>query len=418
MKIVRLFERREVPIDHDLWEQLRAEPGFWELVGQKRIRVTHRGANDVSLAGAGYVGRAVVGGIAIDIAPKIPGALAPLLAHASGGAFRIDPLSSPTSAAGDLLAVLAREFVSAVEAYVERGRDWAYTTLSEAGPLGGGRLDIVRTMRLRARGAPHLLAFRRQVQTRDVPLNRVVAAALGEVEELRGLSALGDECLARARGLAWLFDDVGVSVTRFAERGQLAALAQELLAQLPRGSDSDLLALAGLLLDRQGVGPADTQERLAPRAWFLSLERLFEHAVRSTCHGVLDRSVTLVRGEQLSPRITSLFGSYTANPDLVLFRAGRARIVGDVKYKELETGPLAPDLYQLLVHAAAFTAPEALLVYPGSSFRRIDLGKSVTGCRVWVFELCLGSFDSSIRGMISALASALGLDPLSPERAT
>jgi len=54
-----------------------------------------------------------------------------------------------------------KAFLAAVQDYTGRGRDWQYDERDDTGSTIAGRLNIRRTIDLRARGQRHLAAFHR-----------------------------------------------------------------------------------------------------------------------------------------------------------------------------------------------------------------------------------------------------------------
>ena len=92
------------------------------------------------------------------------------------------------------------------------------------------------------------------------------------------------------------------------------------------------------------------------------------------------------------------------NPDLVLTRhAELTRIVGDVKYKNLNGRPAASDLYQLLAHATSLRSKTAFLVYPSDNFTHTHLGVSATGVSVDVFTVDVRDLDGAVERVTAAL---------------
>jgi 5-methylcytosine-specific restriction endonuclease McrBC regulatory subunit McrC len=130
-------------------------------------------------------------------------------------------------------------------------------------------------------------------------------------------------------------------------------------------------------------------------SWFLNLEVLFERAIRQRLGAITASTVSVNKG---SPSTTPVFdqtSSLIANPDLIL-TSPDAVIVGDVKYKNW-TGTAAPsDIYQLLVHAAAFDAGTAFLIYPSDHFEAKNLTLAATGSTVWLFAMDVRKTDASL----------------------
>jgi 5-methylcytosine-specific restriction endonuclease McrBC regulatory subunit McrC len=102
-------------------------------------------------------------------------------------------------------------------------------------------------------------------------------------------------------------------------------------------------------------------------------------------------------------------GRYTANPDLVISKGAEVLAIGDVKYKSWSGSASADDIYQLLVHAAAFRCSLAFLIFPGESLEIHDLGLASTGCRTWVVVVDVCKVDEHLGKFLSTLGPAMGM---------
>ena len=80
--------------------------------------------------------------------------------------------------------------------------------------------------------------------------------------------------------------------------------------------------------------------------------------------------------------------------------------VGDVKYKTWDGSAAAGDVYQLLVHAAAFNCARAFLLYPSDHFAARRLGRAATGADVHLFAVDVRRMQDGIK----MVATELGLE--------
>lgn len=341
----------------------------------------------------------------LDLREKISGALESLLGHATHDAFRVQRTPAPASELGDLVALLVEQFVSAVTAYASLGRSFRYLVKHQTGSLVGGRLDITRSVQLRARGLGHLLVFDKNTVSYNTPVNRIVLAALREVEQLSQLVQIRPEDLARARGLAMLFADCRDAEILFGPRTSFVQQAQALLDATLPPHVRDMVALAGVILAHESFEHSAEATASVPRTWFLNLETLFETAVRSVLAEALSASHRVSRGGEQGKRVfEGVIDEFTAHPDLVVNDERGVVAVGDVKYKTWDGSATAGDLYQLLVHAAAFACEHAFLVFPSDRFAVRCLGPSATGCDVRFFAVDV----RDLRGDLEALGAHLG----------
>ena len=406
--VIRIPERGSVVLHESQWREVSLNTDFWKLVERGVIAVEQSRAGQVRLAGSCYVGRARIDErYIIEVHEKIEGSLAALVRHASAGSFRYEPLSGPSTGFGPLIELVAVRFVDAVRKYVTRGRRFRYEKQRATGSLVGGRLDVTRTLGLRARGLRHMVAFERQATSHALPENSLLLAALREIERLSTIAVISSDALVRSRGMAMLFDDCRQSETLLASRHGSARMARELAATTTDEVLADALAMAAVLLSHESVEPGASPIGRSPEAWFLNLENLFEAAVRNC----LDAAA-----KTCGHRVTSagadrrrVFGDsdyLRAQPDLVV-RNKRACIaaIGDVKYKHWAGTATSSDIYQLLVHAAAFEVGTAFLVFPASGFQVSEYGDAVTGAHVSVYGVDVNSLSEHVSRIMLAIAA-------------
>jgi 5-methylcytosine-specific restriction endonuclease McrBC regulatory subunit McrC len=401
-------ERGTAEISRAVWRGLSENEPFWHLVDREVLAVERLRAGGARLSGGCYVGRAsITKDLAIEIREKVSGSLSALLQFAVGRDFRVEPHAGPSSEIGPLIALLIVHFVDAVRRYAGRGRRLHYRQLRLNGSLIGGRLDMTRTIRLRARGLRHLAAFEKQEVSFDVPVNRAVLAALQEIPRIAQLVELPENVVAKARSLALLFEDCRSADVIFGPRLE-AARRSDALASAERDEDvADMLALATVLLSHESFDVGGSREGPSPRSWFLNLETLFERAVRECLGEVLAGVGTASSGRGAPmPIFVSRPDVYRANPDLVLRFGDGGILVGDVKYKAWDDVPAASDVYQLLVHAAAFGARRAFLVFPSEEFKMHPFGDAATGTELRLFGLDVRDLERQARLLLQGLGVA------------
>lgn len=396
---INVPERGRTPdLNPETWSKLERSDSFWQLVERHRIQVSHRGVNRVALVGTSYVGRAVFDDVSLEISEKVEGALASLLSFATQTAFKVDPAEAPATELGVLAALLVRQFLSRVIEYVSQGRDFRYALQPGVSSLVGGRIDLKNTISLRARGVRHLIAFNKNIVVRSTPKNRVLYASLREVENLAGLVPINPDDVATARGLAALFDDCCDAELLFGERANIAHLAEHLAkgCEGREACDRDLLALASIILSHESFEHSCHLDGTVPRAWFLNLEALFETSVRRVLRNLCEPEIDVGKGPKPKPLIFKK-QRRRADPDLVLRRGKTVLAVGDVKYKDWAKGIKRSDLYQLLIHAAAFNSPLCFLIYPHHKFECVDLGKSATDCATYGFAVDVRDLPAGLK---------------------
>ena len=401
--IVTVTERGGISLAPADWAALSGDRYFWKLVSDNIIRVETDGSNRWKLRGTCYVGRARIGGRILQIVEKFPGALEALVRLGALQAPRVERVPSPVTPTPDSTTILVTVFLEAVKKYLSGAKRSRYVHTPDVGAIVGGRLDITRTIALRARGIFHQVAFDRTVLSADVPLNRCVYSALREIERLARVAEIPSTQVARARSLRIGLSECLPSVFNV-RRTELAALAaHEVEGKFVRPEARDVAALAGAVLDAAGFGGAEASARTIERAWFVNLETFFEKAVRRVVRDVLN-GVASVSGPKRRP---SLFnpdnGRYHANPDIVITRNGETIAIGDVKYKDFSNWPSVEDVHKIIAHASAYGAGTAVLFYPDEANIGIrSFGYAVTGCRLLAVGLSFETMVADVRNGLRA----------------
>jgi 5-methylcytosine-specific restriction endonuclease McrBC regulatory subunit McrC len=413
MYVINIPERGYTDVPRTLWDIISVDSHFWHLVSRGIFSVEQRAAGITRLSGSCYVGRAKIGNdIIIDLQEKIPGSLSVLMAHASQINFRLQNIPSPTTPLGPLIGLLAYQFAEVVSRYASLGRESVYKRARQVGSLIGGRLDITRTICFHARGLRHLAIFEKNVLTYNTAVNFIILAALRQLEFIHRLIPIDQKILARSRALAVLFSDCKNTVMLFGKRSSLIRIAQLEHAKTKDALMRDLLALACIILSHESFEHSVNTLGQAPRSWFLNLENLFETAVRNVLIEVLGNRATVQNG-RTSP--TSIFAlnplAYQALPDLVI-RCDGICTIGDAKYKVAPESAAQSDLYQLLVHASAFHAKTAFLVYPDQNFEVKDPGVAKTQAHVLFFKVSLTKLKEDIERLVSVVINQASATPM------
>jgi 5-methylcytosine-specific restriction endonuclease McrBC regulatory subunit McrC len=395
-------ERGRVALGRAEWTALRHSPTFWRLVDDGVVSVTTRPDEGAVLNGAHLVGRALCDATVLECTEKIPGALLSLAAAALD-ALSVKDIPAPATELGPLMVLLVRRFVDAVRTYVSDGRNWTYVTQRRVSALIGGRLHVPSTVRLRAQGLRHVVAFDRFAIDHATETNQVIFAGLREVETLSRLLPIDAAILADARAMSLFFDDCRLPQMLFGTRASLASRAQRLADRGDEGAPRHLLQLAALLLGHHSFDAgAPLTEAATPVSWFVNLETLFEQAVRRTLTQHVSLPARVFKGGSTGRAVFPDKSILKVDPDLVI-QTITGCVVGDVKYKDWNASATPPDIYQLLVHARTFAAHAAFLVYPSDAFKQVPLGTATTGARTWLFAVDVRDLDSSVIALRDAL---------------
>ena len=395
---LRIPERGHTDVPSEFWRQLASDRGTWELIERNRLRVSHIGSGRTRLHGTSYVGRAVLAGRRVDFIEKVDGALAATFRYASREAFRVDRAASPGTDLDDLFVLLVDQFLTSAEVYASSGREFRYSRQERGGSLVGGRLLVSRTGALWAKGFRHMAVFERDEISYDIEINQLIYAAIREIDSPAIQPVLPTGMLARARTLALLFEDCLEEVLRL-PRSHFMDLSERLHGASD-SQHSDLTALAGLVLSHESFGDGVPVAKVLPRSWFINLETLFEKAVRTVLQVGRPAGWAVEAGSSRKAYVFEGDRRWNADPDIVIQPAAGAPVVGDVKYKEWSGTPSHSDVYQLLVHAAAYDASMCFLLYPHHNYFAHRVGDAVTGASMWIFGVDVRELDAHLVGVL------------------
>jgi len=397
LRHVYVPERGFTDIDQDVWLTLQASADFRRLHAGGIVEVAYRPLDKIRLKGTCYVGHAICGDVLLIFCEKVDGALSALLAFASHNAFKVKKAQSASSELSELIVLLVEQFLEAVTTYASLGRKFQYTKIKSSGSLAGGKLDITKTIQLRSRGLGHLLAFEKNVVDYKTQINRILLAALLEVENIASLLHLPKSLVATSRSLSMLFSDCHDHEILYRERSFFADEALYLAESQSDELIMDVMSLASVMLAHESFDSSSGQPAGLPRTWFLNLENMFETAVRNLLIKICT-DASIFRGETApKPIFDEQQRQYRANPDIVVLPSSGDAAIGDVKYKIFDGSASATDVYQLLVHAEAFEAKKSFLIFPGDSYFARNLGRTRGEIQTVFFSVRLHQLESDLK---------------------
>lgn len=395
-------ERGTATVSAAHWSAVASQEAFWKLVQAGIITAETGKAGGWNLRGSCYVGRALIGDVLLEVHEKFSGSFEKLLTLGPVKTPLVAKTAAPVTPDTLSTPLLISLFIRAAKTYLSGFKLTQYASREDQGTLASGRLNIRRTVQLRAKGMMHQVAFTRTVLSADLDINRAVYAALREVDFIARATPVASQDLATARALSTALSECLPSVWK-ARKGSLQdeaikAANQPGLHPVTR----DVASLAVAVLDSAGFGGATSWTRTVERSWFVNLETQFEDAVRAEIKRQLAPNLA-VTGPVRRP---SLFdpdpGRYQANPDIVVSHEGATIAIGDAKYKEFTGWPAAADVHELLSHASAYQAPKAFFVFPHEErFVCSKLGRAATGCEVWAFGITFDRFQDDLSTVLS-----------------
>jgi 5-methylcytosine-specific restriction endonuclease McrBC regulatory subunit McrC len=383
-------ERRSLSISAADYRYLESHEDFWRLGSTGVVALERTGTRNFAIRGGAFVGQALIGRRLLRIEEKIPGALAALLEGAAAVDARLADVPTVAERRGRIVEHLARRYLDGLGAYLLGGRLKRYVRSAFVGALPRGKIEVAKTMRLRATGRADLLAYEADTLSADLLENRLLGLGLGALDRTVASWTDAGELLSRVRTIAVLFEDVRwpeIASWSFERlEASFAVALQDASPVLRR-----LLELARMFALHFGVGFRLDVE--APLAWFVNLETLFEDAVRQSIAVAarqLDPSLKVYDGKKPERYlIVAPERVYQAEPDVVVERAGNVLGVLDMKYKDLVGNPDGSDVYQILAHARAWNTTAATLVYPGDTYSRRGVGSATDGLHLAAARLNL-----------------------------
>ena len=380
-------------------ETLQTSVEFWELINHGILDITLRPGGGAQLSAGPYVGRAICGDEIIEVQEKIPGALGSLLSYASESTFRLESITGARTEIGPLIELIVSLFLTEVRRYLAIGKEFRYSQERHVSPMVAGVIRVPATAQIWARGLVHQIAFDRTVITYDTDKNVVVKRALREIEHIAEVVELDEGLVAKAHALNMYIEDYPIRLNE--KRSELAHTSEKLV--LSDATDSALLSLAALLLRHESFEHTDWLGDTTPKTWFVNLEQLFEHALLRQINRVQYAGIIAREGKSRFQSIYSQSTTDPAEPDILLFQSEEIVGVGDAKYKNWSGRPERSDVYQLLVHAAAFRSPVSFLAFGSDEFRTAFLGQAITGTSVYAYALDISDLETCVNAMLSDL---------------
>ena len=384
VKTITATERSTEPLSRAQYAQLEESDAFIKLLDDGIVTLLRSRDVPFGIRASSSVGQAVLeDGTRFAIQEKSPGALRALLGWSLPEDLRVVEVPSTVSATGPVLEIYARQFLIHLGYYLRHGRIKKYRSELQISSSPRGRLAIVETVGLFARGIRGKVAHYQVNLTADILLNRLLALAIREVERVIQSQSGDPEMLGFARMYAPLFQDVRAhEIETWDWKSKAKAFHAVETSLTMRDELQRALAYARALLLHLGAWPEEDEGFKVPDSFFLNLETLFQDAVTQVLKEILV-PLRVWDGVALEcPLFEELKNRYIANPDFVIDGNSYSILVGDCKYKELESYPAHSDVYQLVSHCTALNATTALLVYPGNVFTFTELGKTQSGVRV------------------------------------
>ncbi len=356
-----------------------------------------------------YVGVIAVGGLTIEILPKIDGvhgkenwqkALIQMLKVAHGLPLHEAGHAKLALRRTSVLEYFLRLFVEEVQQLVHQGLVKRYRKQAGVTTALKGRLDLPRHIR---HAHIHKERFHvvHQVYDSDHLLHAILKRALELVEDVTG----DPITMGLAQDMRWAFEHVG------AQRITSSTFDRIHLDRKTK-SYTDALMLAKLILLNHAPDVKGGREHIL--SLLFDMNKLFERVVlRLLKRAAANRPGLAVLGQNSR----GFWNGQQIRPDILLEQNGQLQCIIDTKWKlPKDDRPADGDLKQMYVYNRQFGSAESVLLYPGkkAGTTRIDYdedhgGRKDHGCSVRFIEL----FDSEgeiqlekVRNLLTELVGA------------
>jgi hypothetical protein len=383
------MEQRTTPIDEETYDFLSASESFRALVDNNIVSLVISKELPFGLRGGFFVGQAMLeNGVRVVMKEKVDGALSALLHWAVPESVRDISLPAPVTPRSEspVFATYARRLLSYSSDYLRHGRLKDYRRESRTGASPRGRINVRETALLRARGKFDRIAFGHRVLSADLLPNQLLAFAFRALDSHFSLETGAEDIVDGARYYAPLFEDVDSLLWERQDWEAKSSAFDDVFADGRVGGDlRKALSYARAFVLNLGPWPDADFMIGAPRAYFLNLHSLFQDAVMQVLRESAKEGSTIHKGAALrKPLFAAQPDMYIADPDFAIGLPLEITLVGDCKYKDLDTGVNEPrpghgDLYQLESHCSTLRSRRGILLYPGDHPTIETLGVTAEG---------------------------------------
>ena len=343
-----------------------------------------------------HVGALRIGGLAIEIQPKIP--LDRLLFMIS---YSVDPknwrrLDFDFGERDSLLEAVIPGFVAQTRRALRRGLLQGYIAVEDALATVRGRIRFDDQLRDRYGIFPPV-EVRYDEFTEDIVENRLLKAALARLGRMRIRSA-------DVRRSLRAFDAAlaNVSLVEF-QPSQLPEIGWTRLNEHYRPA----VELAKLILRATSFEVGHGAVRST--SFLVDMNRVFEDFVVIALRESLGLSTTTFpQGNERHTLHLDHGGQIRLKPDISWWQGRECRFVGDVKYKQVDhRGVKHADIYQLLAYTIAADLPGGLLIYAAGEASEAVHEIRHLDKRLQVIPLGLTGSPDEILGQIDNVAGRI-----------
>ncbi len=349
---------------------------------------------------------------ALEVDTRVPvGNLERLLSRAPGTKVELlDRYSHRYSATEDrpksLYDILIDRFLFTIEEIRRDGLHKEYVRRDRVSLSPFGRINPRRTALLTQIARSPTAAYSAFERTTDVPPNRLLRLALMRALLFysKGATAKGDRRYERLLDAANHFSGVGEASPSDITPEAFYRFARNLPEH--RTAYVDALRLAEYIIANHGLAVRGAEGDIYAPPALVGMAAVFESYARSVLEQsltdqrtrVLDGNIAGERGakQSLFTSIHSGSGGPTVQPDIVLSRDGRTRVIIDVKYKPPDLLPDRSETNQMACYAARYRCDTVMVLYPRfpkKIERPVELVGSINELKLYRAVLNIGAHD-------------------------
>ncbi|ABE39209.1 hypothetical protein RPD_1974 [Rhodopseudomonas palustris BisB5] len=349
--------------------------------------------------------------IAFDVRPKFPVSNLARVIDTSKRQLNSIPGADRSYLANDLsggsvLNFLAANLVDALRPIAARGLHKEYSCRSETTSHPRGRIEIAGTMRGWSRGQFHKVQAQRFDQTSDLPVNRILKAALESVLKLMWPhSTESRRLIVRANASFLEFPQlVGSCKPLDLAESQAILAARSLPAD--RIYYYRAIEIALLILSSRGISLQEEGVDVLLDSFIINFDDLFEEYLRRVLQARAPNLLSVKDGNFEGKR--QLFEDrkdQPAQPDVVLtWQPTSVNVVGEIKYKDR---PSRDDINQAITYALCYNTKCAVLIHQCRSgeSRGLRHHGTIRGIRLenYAFDLGAANLDAEEEAFATAM---------------
>ena len=374
------WDRREVPGIEFADAKARKTA---EVLSAKGIIDIEEMKNGISITTNSYVGKITIGGLRINIYPKLKGMpLYKLLRYAYGlSDLKLYDSAEHSLSGFSFFDLLIYQMYAEADDIYRRGIGKSYLSVSEDLSTPRGRIDMVRLARSNVQTAA--LPCKYFFRSENTVLNQTVLAGLR-----LGIQLVSDNGLKmKLRSLAGAYSETidEIRLNRVVLQKAKSTLNRLMLRYRAP------LEIINILYESQGMQMEDDMRIIILNGFFFDMNAFFEtlisrllsdYCIQYTVKDQYSLSGMFKYAPGYNPKHNP---SPTPRPDFAIFKNGRAARLLDAKYRDLWNNPLPRDmLYQLAVYAVSGVGDKtATILYPAldniPSVQKVDIFNPVGG---------------------------------------